>query len=148
MADQDTGTPREKLIARKQEWAREGRLLTGTTADPAVQRLPPGQREVRDWPVLDLGVQPEVTPAKFRLDIDGAVEAPLSLSFEEFMALPQAESISDMHCVTQWSRFDNHWRGVAAQTLLERVRPRRTWSSSTPGTASRSPASMAGRCGC
>ena len=34
---------RGKLIARKQEWARDGRLLTGTTADPAAQRLPPGQ---------------------------------------------------------------------------------------------------------
>jgi len=115
---------KEKLIARKQDWAREGRLLTGTTADPAVARLPPGQRLVRDWPVLDLGIQPNVTAQAFRLDVIGAVERPLSLTLDEFMALPQVESVSDMHCVTQWSRYDNAWKGVAARTLLDLARPK------------------------
>ena len=41
----DPGKSRQKLVETKQKWAREGRLLTGKTADPA-QRLPPGQREV------------------------------------------------------------------------------------------------------
>jgi DMSO/TMAO reductase YedYZ molybdopterin-dependent catalytic subunit len=113
-----------KLVARKQEWARSGRLLTGRTATPEQQRLPPGQRLVRDWPVLDLGQQPDVTAAMFRIDINGTVEAPHSLSLDAFMALPQQDSVSDMHCVTQWSRYDNQWRGVAARTLLELVRPR------------------------
>ena len=124
MAEEVIGKPREKLITRKQDWAREGRLLTGTTADPETVRLPPGQREVSDWPVLDLGVQPDVTPHKFRLDIDGAVENPLSLSLDEFMALPQSDSVSDMHCVTQWTRYDNRWQGVAARDLLDRARPK------------------------
>src|SRR5271165_4239287 len=99
---------RQKLIDKKQDWAREGRLLTGTHADPSRVRLPPGQRLVRHWPVLDLGVQPNVTPAKFRLDIDGAVEKPASLTLDALMALPQVDSVSDMHCVTQWSHYDNH----------------------------------------
>jgi DMSO/TMAO reductase YedYZ molybdopterin-dependent catalytic subunit len=113
----------DKLIAAKRAWAQEGRLLTGAVADPA-QRLPPGQRLTQDWPVLDLGAQPEVTAARFRLDIDGAVRHPLSLRLDEFMALPQQDSVSDMHCVTQWSRYDNHWQGVAARTLLAMVVPR------------------------
>src|ERR1700684_3688630 len=106
MADDDvtiSGGIRDKLIEKKQEWARAGRVLPGPTADPARERLPPGQRLVRDWPVLDLGAEPNVTPEKFRLDIDGAVEQRLSLSLDEFMALPQTESLSDIHCVTQWS---------------------------------------------
>lgn len=118
-----TGAIRQKLIDTKQEWARDGRLLTGTIADPARDRLPPGQTLVRDWPVLDLGIQPDVTEAKFRLDIDGAVENRISLSLAELMVLPQTETVSDIHCVTQWSRYDNHWRGVAARTLLDLVRP-------------------------
>jgi DMSO/TMAO reductase YedYZ molybdopterin-dependent catalytic subunit len=117
------GTIRDKLINRKQDWARQGRLLTGTTADPETVRLPPGQRLVKDWPVLDLGQQPNVTEQKFRLDVDGAVENRLSLRLDEFMALPQSEDVSDMHCVTQWSRYDNHWRGVAARALLDIVHP-------------------------
>jgi DMSO/TMAO reductase YedYZ molybdopterin-dependent catalytic subunit len=117
---------KEKLIARKQDWARTGRLLTGTTGDPDADRLPPGQKLVRDWPVLDLGIQPDVTAQKFRLDVVGAVETPLSLDLAQFMALPQHDSVSDMHCVTQWSRYDNAWRGVAARTLLELARPKPT----------------------
>jgi DMSO/TMAO reductase YedYZ molybdopterin-dependent catalytic subunit len=114
----------EKLIRSKRQWARDGRLLTGTTADPARVRLPPGQRLVSDWPVLDLGTQPEVTREKFRLDIDGAVRRPLYLRLDEFLELPQEEFVSDIHCVTQWSRYDNRWRGVAARTLLDMVEPR------------------------
>ena len=118
-----TGKRRDKLIEAKQEWARDGRLLTGHHADPALDRLPPGQTLVKDWPVLDLGQQPDVPEMKFRLDLDGAVENRQSLNFAEYMALPTAESVSDMHCVTQWSRYDNHWKGVAARTLIDRVKP-------------------------
>ena len=127
MADDDIpidGAIKDKLIEAKQGWARDGRLLTGTTADPAQDRLPPGQRLVRDWPVLDLGVEPNVTPEKFKLDVDGLVETKLHLNLDDFMALPQTDSVSDMHCVTQWSRYDNHWRGVSARALLERARPK------------------------
>ncbi len=118
------GAIKQKLIGAKQAWARDGRLLTGTTADPAQDRLPPGQRLVREWPVLDLGVQPDVTPERFRLDLDGMVEAPLHLTLDDLLALPQSDSVSDIHCVTQWSRYDNHWQGVAARTLLELARPK------------------------
>ncbi len=44
--------------------------------------------------MLDLGAEPNVTPEKFRLDIDGAVENRLSLRLDEFMALPQTDSRS------------------------------------------------------
>ena len=117
------GQIKEKLIRRKQDWAREGRLLTGETASPA-QRLPPGQREVKDWPVLDLGIQPEVPRSTWRLAIDGAVDNPVTLDWDALMALPQQDSVSDMHCVTQWSRFDNHWQGVSIRTIIDLVRPK------------------------
>lgn len=115
---------KEKLIRTKQRWAEEGRLLTGTTGSPGQDRLPPGQRLVTDWPVLDLGIQPAVAEAAARLDIDGLVENPLSLSWAELMALPQEERHNDIHCVTQWSRYDNDWRGIAVIDLLARAEPR------------------------
>lgn len=124
--DEDADTPEGangKLIRSKRRWAADGRLLTGMTADPERERLPPGQRLVKDWPVLDLGVQPIVDARRFRLDIDGAVRRPISMRLDEFMALPQEESVSDIHCVTQWSRYDNHWRGVPARTLIGMVEP-------------------------
>ena len=73
--------------------------------------------------MLDLGVQPEITAEKFFLDINGAVEKPVHLTLAEVMALPQEHSVSDMHCVTAWSRYDNNWQGISARTLLDLVRP-------------------------
>jgi len=119
-----TGRVKDKLIESKQAWAREGRRLTGTTSDPARERLPPGQTLVKDWPVLDLGVQPDVSMERWRLRLEGLVEAPLRLTWDEFMALPQTESVSDIHCVTQWSRYDNRWQGVKATELLALARPK------------------------
>ena len=112
-----------KLIATKQAWARAGRLLTGRPDAEQAMRLPPGQRLVTNWPVLDLGVQPHVPTESWSLGIDGAVEHPLKLDWSGFLALPQSEIVSDVHCVTQWSRYDNRWQGVSARSLLAIVKP-------------------------
>ena len=117
------GQVRQKLVDTKRKWADEGRLLTGAAAAPAT-RLPPGQREVTTWPVLDIGIQPPVTTKDWRLRVDGLVENPIEWDWNAFQAQPQADFLSDIHCVTAWSRFDNRWRGVATRHLLEVVRPR------------------------
>src|SRR3954471_10085017 len=119
-----TGKGRDKLVEAKQGWAREGRLLTGTHADPERDRLPPGQTLVKDWPVLDLGVQPDVAQDKWRLRVEGLFQAPVRLTLDEFMALPQVELVNDIHCVTQWSRYDNRWQGVRARDLIALARPK------------------------
>jgi DMSO/TMAO reductase YedYZ molybdopterin-dependent catalytic subunit len=118
------GKVRQKLVETKQKWAGEGRLLTGRQADPGAGRLPPGQREVKNWPVLDLGVQPPVPTATWRLDVTGLVENRLSWSWADFLAQPQAEFTSDIHCVTAWSRFDNRWEGVSTRHLLALAKPK------------------------
>jgi len=118
------GRAKDKLIAAKRRWAAEGRLLTGETSDPAAERLPPGQRLVRDWPILDLGVRPRVTQADFRLAIDGLVANPVTWDWSALMAQPQVDLVTDIHCVTAWSRYDNRWQGVAARHILAVARPR------------------------
>ena len=117
------GQIKDKLVRSKQEWAKEGRLLTGRPDFGHVNRLPPGQKEVKNWPVLDLGVQPDLRPEAWRLQIGGLVENPITWTLAEYMAQPQVDFVSDIHCVTQWSRYDNHWRGVSARHLMELVRP-------------------------
>ena len=32
--------------------------------------------------------------------------------------------VSDIHCVTTWSRYDNQWEGLATRDLLDACRPR------------------------
>ena len=115
------GSIKEKLIASKQKWAKEGRLLTGKTGE---DRLPPGQRLVRDWPVLDLGLKPDVALEAWTLKVDGAVTNPIVWNWNDFIDQPQMDDVSDIHCVTSWSRYDNHWTGVSAQHLLSVVQPK------------------------
>lgn len=118
------GKIKDKLIRSKEKWAAEGRLLTGRPDLGHVNRLPPGQKLVTNWPVLDLGAQPDVKPENWRLQIGGLVENPVALTLPQFLALPQADVTSDIHCVTAWSRFDNRWQGVSSRTLLDRVKPK------------------------
>ena len=87
-------------------------------------QLPVGQHEVKNWPVLDLGEQPEIALDAWQLEITGLVENPFTLSWDQFQALPQAEDVSDFHCVTTWSRYDNHWGGVKFATIAETAVPK------------------------
>jgi DMSO/TMAO reductase YedYZ molybdopterin-dependent catalytic subunit len=118
------GRVKQKLVESKQKWAREGRLLTGETSEPQLERLPPGQREVKNWPVLDLGIHPTVSLGDWRLKIDGVVDNALEWNWRQFMDEEQASFVSDIHCVTAWSRYNNHWEGVSTARLLSLVRPR------------------------
>ena len=121
--DELTGKRRDKLIEKKQEWARDGRLLTGKPGDKERDRLPPGQRIVKDWPVLDLGVTPKLDLEKWRLRIDGVVESRVIWNWNDFLSQPHLEVTSDIHCVTGWSRYDNRWVGVSASHILSLVKP-------------------------
>lgn len=113
-----------KRIQAKKEKARKAKEnLKPKQHETQDTRLPAGQVLVEKWPVLDLGVQPAIDLDAWRLKIGGAVAHPLCLTWDEFHALPQREFVSDIHCVTTWSRFDNHWRGVATQDLLQKVAP-------------------------
>lgn len=89
----------------------------------APERLPPGQYVTEKWPVLHAGDVPELDLATWRLRVFGAVEQPLSLSYDELRALPQAEIVADIHCVTRWSRFDASFTGVRWAELAALARP-------------------------
>ena len=119
----DETPPDSKLTRSKQRWASEHKFITGDADRSAHERLPPGQHLVRDWPVLDLGRQPDVAPERWELKIGGLVDNPVTFDWKAFMALPQTRTRSDMHCVTTWSRYDNDWKGVATHDLLDLVQP-------------------------
>lgn len=121
MTDETTPSEQSKLTTTKQRWAAEGKFLTGHISRPESERLPPGQHLVKNWPVLDLGQQPLISLDEWRLSITGAIETPLKLDWQAFLALPQNDFVSDIHCVTTWSRYDNAWTGVSTRTLLDLV---------------------------
>jgi DMSO/TMAO reductase YedYZ molybdopterin-dependent catalytic subunit len=67
------------------------------------------------WPTFD--------PSTYRLTVDGAVEHPLSLTWDEVMALPQAQQVTDFHCVTGWTVGNVGWKGVRLSTLWDMAKP-------------------------
>ena len=116
---------KERYIQAKQRWA-EKQKARGVVARaiPSADRLPPGQKLTEGFPVLDLGVQPEIPLSEWTLSVDGLVDNPVTLTWAQFGALPQVDDVSDFHCVTTWSKFDCRWGGVALTTLYELARPR------------------------
>ena len=99
-------------------------LGSGAPNRDGMPKLPVGQHEVRNWPVLDLGDVPEVSLDDWRLELGGLVDNPVTLTWQDFLALPQVDDVSDFHCVTTWSRYDNQWRGVRFRTLAELAVPK------------------------
>ena len=113
-----------KLTTSKRRWAAEGKFLTGKISRAEDERLPPGQHLVKNWPVLDLGVHPQIRLDTWRLELRGLVENQLTLSWKSFLALDQSRKVSDIHCVTTWSRYDNAWEGVSTRDLLDEAMPK------------------------
>lgn len=99
---------------------------TGNPNRHGMPVLPAGQTITIKWPVLDLGTQPDISLKEWKLVLDGEVEHPTELTWEEFMALPQTEDTSDFHCVTTWSKLNIRWKGVRLLDLAALVMPKET----------------------
>ncbi|HEY9063747.1 MAG TPA: sulfite oxidase-like oxidoreductase [Burkholderiaceae bacterium] len=82
------------------------------------QRLPPGQHETHDFPVLSHGPTPFVDLSSWRFTLSHGPRPLASWSWTEFNALPQTRWQGDIHCVTTWSKFDTRWQGVTVDDLL------------------------------
>jgi DMSO/TMAO reductase YedYZ molybdopterin-dependent catalytic subunit len=87
-------------------------------------RLPSGQSLTLKWPVLHEGEVPVFDPQRWDFKVGGLVERPLTLRWQDLLALPQREVVSDFHCVTRWSTFDNVWEGVPRPEIVARAGPR------------------------
>jgi DMSO/TMAO reductase YedYZ molybdopterin-dependent catalytic subunit len=87
--------------------------------DPS--RVPPGQYVTRDFPVLSAGPTPRTPVARWTFTIRGAVDEPLSWTWDELRRLPSETFTVDIHCVTKWSKLGTSWTGVCLETLLDGV---------------------------
>jgi DMSO/TMAO reductase YedYZ molybdopterin-dependent catalytic subunit len=87
-------------------------------ADTAAQRLPPGQYETRDFPVLSAGPTPQTPHPQWDFTLRGLDGKTARWSWDEFNALPSTQLTTDIHCVTKWSKFGTRWEGVSIDTLI------------------------------
>ena len=110
----------KKLIAGKIAIAQKGSAAGKINNNV---RVPAGQKQVNNFPVLDMGIKPCISTADWRLRVFGLVQNELDLDWAAYKALPQIIDISDFHCVTRWSQLDMDWQGVPARDVLALAMP-------------------------
>jgi DMSO/TMAO reductase YedYZ molybdopterin-dependent catalytic subunit len=112
-----------KLVRAKRKFIQEERFIKQGLPERSTDRLPPGQTLTEGFPILDLGMRPEVPVDVWQLTLDGEVTSPQTINWARLTSMPQGSMTVDIHCVTAWSRFDNRWDGVPISTLLHLCRP-------------------------
>ncbi|WP_322903879.1 sulfite oxidase-like oxidoreductase [Paenibacillus campi] len=85
-------------------------------------RLPPGQTLTDSFPILHYGDVPEYDLASWNLRIFGEVEQERLFTMKQLQSLPVTRTVSDIHCVTRWSKFDTVWEGVRFADLLHELK--------------------------
>ena len=60
---------------------------------------------------------PKIDLATWDFRVFGEVDAPFTLTWQQFRELPRKQVHTDIHCVTRWSRYDNVFGGVPVQDL-------------------------------
>jgi DMSO/TMAO reductase YedYZ molybdopterin-dependent catalytic subunit len=115
----------QDLLRAKELMAQSGKKHINTSGAVGGMRIPPGQREVAKMVAMAPIVRDltEIPRDVWRLQIDGLVEHPITLSYDELLGLPPTEAVYDIHCVTSWSRLDQGFTGVDFDQILALIRP-------------------------
>lgn len=109
-------------------WGRSAWQAVSGATKPLTDALPSGIVP-SGWRIYTVAASmPGFDPATWRLTIDGLVDRPRSLDYEQLLALPAAEQVSTFHCVTGWTVGNVHWRGVRFADLLAPAGPHETAS--------------------
>ena len=87
-------------------------------------RLPPGQKVAKDWPVLTYGGVPRIKLDDWRFRVFGLVEKEIEWNWEQLTALPRTKVHADIHCVTAWSKMDTNFEGLSIPDLLTHIQPK------------------------
>ena len=82
------------------------------------ERIPPGQFETKEFPVLSAGPTPRTLLESWVFSIYGEVAEELKWTWDEFRGLPRETVTVDIHCVTKWSKLDTVSTGISVDTLL------------------------------
>jgi DMSO/TMAO reductase YedYZ molybdopterin-dependent catalytic subunit len=98
-------------------WGGSAWRALGGVVTPFEDALPAGL--VPGWRIYTVAAtMPTFDPATWRLTIDGLVERPGTLTYDDLRSLPKAEQVSTFHCVTGWSVKNVRWGGVRFDALL------------------------------
>ncbi len=98
-------------------------LFTKNYPPEIAARIPPGQRLVKSWPVLQYGPVPDVRRNELGPGGLRARRPSVHAHLSGAAGAPHVTVDADMHCVTGWTTLDNTWEGVSFRTLMEMAGP-------------------------
>jgi DMSO/TMAO reductase YedYZ molybdopterin-dependent catalytic subunit len=82
---------------------------------------------VGGWRIYTIsGSMPVFDPTSWTLTVDGLVERPVTLTYDDLAKLPAAEQVSTFHCVTGWTVRNVRWRGIRLRHILDLAGPLRS----------------------
>lgn len=94
-------------------------------------KLPPGQKEVKnllkwgeDHPTINGTQPPEINLKTYTLTINGEVENPQKLTWQDIEKLPKTKTIIDFHCVEGWSVLNCEWEGIPFKQIIDMAKPK------------------------
>jgi DMSO/TMAO reductase YedYZ molybdopterin-dependent catalytic subunit len=94
------------------------------------EKLPPGQAPIRRllrWGIDHPGIareNPKIDLETYSLTVDGEVQKPLKLSWNDVLKLPKIKSTSDFHCVEGWSVLNCEWEGIRFREFVSLAKPK------------------------
>jgi DMSO/TMAO reductase YedYZ molybdopterin-dependent catalytic subunit len=83
--------------------------------------IPSGQKLTSAFPILDLGIRPNIPKDKWNIHIFGLVKNEKNISFNELINFPKTELTADFNCVTGWTKQNIKWIGVSFKYLVDLV---------------------------
>ncbi|WP_274363789.1 molybdopterin-dependent oxidoreductase [Paenibacillus thermotolerans] len=87
---------------------------------PLPESLPPAGGGARgSFRIYTVTKIPAFTNDSWSFAVDGLVERRLQWDWPQFLELKRSVQVSDFHCVTGWSVYDNTWEGIPLKQLLE-----------------------------
>jgi DMSO/TMAO reductase YedYZ molybdopterin-dependent catalytic subunit len=91
----------------------------GNSLGSGLGGLLPGGDRFRIYSVN--GTFPLIKPKKYRLEVSGLVERPMTFTLDDLQAMPATTMVKTFQCVTGWKVPDVHWEGVRLSHILKTV---------------------------
>lgn len=83
-----------------------------------------GIKAVNRFRIRSIENTPPFNPDTWKLMIEGLVETPMAIGYDELLKLESEEQVSDFHCVEGWSVDAVKWKGIRLRVLFDRAKPK------------------------
>ncbi len=80
-----------------------------------------GLETINGFRIRSVEQTPSFDPKTWKLAVEGLVNTPLAISYDELLKLESEEQVTDFHCVEGWVVNNVKWKGVRLKVLFDRA---------------------------